>query len=104
MWEGIEIEDPEAIMRALADDGPLTWMRYDVFSGRADGQPGAEIRCSTNDDNDDGFPDGDIAEWTLKFDTVEEALKHAGKTRRGFYGQPVTVTLDGEPHPKEGQR
>lgn len=71
-----------------------TWTRYDILT---DGAGGAEIHWSTNDDNDDGYDDGDVASLVHRFPTVEAALRHAGhKSRRGFYGQPVEVTLDGE--------
>jgi len=54
------------------------------------------VRMETNDDNDDGYPDGDvtIGEWET---TVKVAFEIAGKgSRIGWYGQPVDVYLDGK--------
>jgi hypothetical protein len=74
------------------DDTAQTWTEYQIVS---EGE-GAIVYASTNDDNDDGVPDGEVAEWRQEWPTVEAALKHTGKTRTGFYGQPVRVFLDGQ--------
>lgn len=55
------------------------------------------VREETNDDNDDGQPDlGPPAIWYLRFQTVEDALKHTGGSRVGLWGHQVTVHLDGQ--------
>ena len=51
---------------------------------------------TTNDDDDDGFPDGEWKEWESSFKNVEAAMKYAGKCRIGFLGTIVTVTLNGK--------
>jgi len=56
----------------------------------------AIVHTETNDDNDDGYPDGHWESWTLSYPSVEQALKHTGKCRVGVSGVIVTVTLDGE--------
>lgn len=66
--------------------------RVEIYS-RPDGSAVAE--CQTNDDDDDGVPDGRTAEWTLEHKTIEQALKQHGKCRVGISGIVVTVCLDG---------
>jgi hypothetical protein len=63
-----------------------------------DSQPdgSAVVHCETNDDDDDGVPDGSWENWDMEFPTVKKALKHCGKCRIGISGVIVTVTLDGE--------
>lgn len=58
---------------------------------------GATMRVieETNDDNDDGYPDGAWVRWESEMD-VERAKKYAGPCRVGTSGVIVTVTLDGE--------
>lgn len=51
------------------------------------------VVCTTNDNGDTGYP-GSWAMWDLWFETVEEAMKHTGKTRQGV-GHRVFVELDG---------
>jgi len=72
---------------------PETWTTYRIHSSQ-DGR--ATVDWATNDDNDDGYPDGEVALETYHFPSIAKALEFTGKTRRGLYGQPVTVTLDGE--------
>jgi hypothetical protein len=81
----------------LLDTSP-TWMRYDVFQRVmfASGPEGWIVKAATNDDNDDGWPDGHIETWEFQFPTLEAALDHTGVTRRGFYGHPVEVYLYGD--------
>lgn len=55
------------------------------------------VQQETNDDNDDGYPDGQVETWWLRFETLEAAIAQLGYTRRGAYGQPVDVCLNGEP-------
>lgn len=54
------------------------------------------VYVETNDDNDDGYPDGDWTNWTLAFRSVEKAREHCGVCRIGISGVIVTVTLNGE--------
>lgn len=79
------------------DDTAETWSTFDI---RSDGDPNlacpVRVFWSTNDDNDDGYPDEDIVSCEFSFSTVDAARKFTGVTRRGYYGQPVTVTLDGQ--------
>jgi hypothetical protein len=60
-----------------------------------DAQGGCVVRHQTNDDDDDGFPDGQWATWAEGYDSVELALERVGKCRIGISGVVVTVTLDG---------
>src|SRR5574341_325495 len=54
------------------------------------------VWCETNDNDDDGYAGpGDFARWALRYPTVLMALERSGIERRGAYGQPVHVTLDG---------
>lgn len=54
-----------------------------------------EIHHETNDDNDDGYDDGYLVEWTNNVADVETALRITGKSRTGISGVRVTVSLDG---------
>lgn len=72
---------------------PQTWTEYGIFT-EDDGT--YSVYASTNDDNDDGYPDANVTEWRLSYPNLEAALKITGKTRTGLYGQPVRVFLDGE--------
>ena len=74
------------------DDGLRTWQTYDVVD---DGLGGANVHCATNDNLDLGYP-SESADWDLHFKRVEDALKHAGRSRVGFSGVVVTVTYNGE--------
>ena len=71
---------------------PVTVHRHTVVTQGDE----AIIHTETNDDNDDGYPDGHWESWTLSYPSVEQALKHTGKCRVGVSGVIVTVTLDGE--------
>lgn len=51
--------------------------------------------CITNDNDDDGYPDGTTAEWRIEHASVADALRHHGKCRVGISGIVVTVLLDG---------
>jgi hypothetical protein len=78
-----------------AADGPATWTEFHVWPMDVDR---VEVRMTTNDDNDDGFPDAEVASITLRFPDLRSALQHTGSTRRGFYGQPVRVYVEGKPY------
>ena len=54
------------------------------------------VRENTNDDNDDGYPDGKEVWWDWQAKNLDAALKHTGKSRIGISGIRVTVTIDGE--------
>jgi len=70
----------------------FTWTRVDLTTldtGRI------RARWQTNDDNDDGYPDGEISSYDTYHESIGQAIKRCGKSRKGFYGQPVDVFLDG---------
>ena len=46
--------------------------------------------------------DGEITHWSRTVDTREQALRLKGVTRTGWYGQQVSVSLDGAPVLQEG--
>lgn len=52
------------------------------------------LRMETNDDNDDGVPDGEITIWERDM-SLETAKGVAGKSRIGIYGHKVDVYIDG---------
>lgn len=70
----------------------FTYSRYEITT--MDGGK-ALLRWETNDNNDDGLPDGTIATrtWLL---TMEKAKDMAGTSRTGAWQQPVEVYLDGQ--------
>lgn len=59
------------------------------------GDDGAMVFTWTNDDRDLGVP-SEIASWSRKFESAEQALQYTGKSRRGVSGVKVVVTLDGK--------
>jgi len=69
----------------------LIYTRYDITTLSADL---ALLRWETNDDNDDGQPDPEVAvlSWTM---TMARARELAGVSHTGAHGQPVEVYLDG---------
>jgi hypothetical protein len=70
-----------------------TYTIYRIYTS-ADGS--ASVEWETNDDNDDGYPDGEVTKATYGFATVEKAKKFAGTSHTGLQGQPVDVYLDGK--------
>lgn len=68
--------------------------RIEVISDPALG--GCVVRHQTNDDDDDGFADGQWTTWAEGYDSVELALERVGKCRIGISGVIVSVTLDGK--------
>ena len=71
----------------------MTYTRYDLTTlqnGRI------KVRMETNDDNDDGYPDGNVSigEWETSEKTAYEIA--GKKSHTGFYGQSVDVYLDGK--------
>jgi hypothetical protein len=69
------------------------WQVYEVFSEDVHGK--VRVLVSTNDDDDDGIPDGKVEQWSMEFPSVEAALEHCGRSRVGISGVRVTVLLDG---------
>lgn len=72
---------------------PSAWMRYEGYS-QGDGT--IQVEAMTNDNNDDGYPDGETAEWTLTCRDRADFDTRCGRSRIGISGIRVTVTLDGE--------
>ena len=72
------------------------WMVYHLYQDE-----GEEIRgtCCTNDDNDDGYPDGKTEEWNVTYKNREEMLRHTGGSHFGCSGIEVKVYLNGEKIP-----
>lgn len=67
------------------------WQNYDVTTH---GDGSATVRVQTADTLDPGDR-SEHAEWTVEFDTVEQALKHTGASRISASGVVVTVRVDG---------
>jgi hypothetical protein len=87
----------QLILSVLDAQGEHTaaWQRYDITGNDNE----AEIYCSTNDDDDDGFPDGVVTEWIEEgFQSIGKALKRTGVCRYGISGVAVIVTVNGKPY------
>lgn len=72
---------------------PEAWQRYDLHTlpdGRSIGGS-----TSTNDDNDDGYPDLTIETWSVVFRDRADMLQRTGGSHVGCSGINVTVFLDG---------
>lgn len=54
------------------------------------------VEYETNDDDDDGYPDAEVARATYHCKSLKQALELTGKSRIGVYGHSVDVYLDGE--------
>ncbi len=67
------------------------WQNYDVTTH---GDGSATVRIETADRLNPGDP-SEHAEWTMEFDTVEQALQHTGESRITASGVVVTVRIDG---------
>ena len=85
--------DTIAAMLKVGEFHLVAIQRYKITS-LPDGS--AVVYVETNDDNDDGIPDGKWEDWRLEFPTVKKAKKHCGKCRIGVSGVIVSVELDGE--------
>jgi hypothetical protein len=69
------------------------WSRWDIYSV---GPDKFELLYQTNDDDDDGWPDGETVSATYGPMSWKRALHlTGGGSRIGLYGQPVDVYLDG---------
>lgn len=84
--------EPPPIEPELAELTPHTWTIYDIITN-SDGS--ARVEWATNDDDDDGLPDREIARASWNFKSVEEAKRFSGASRTGCSGCEVTVRLDG---------
>jgi hypothetical protein len=69
------------------------WHRIDAHT-QSDGSIVALNQ--TNDDNDDGYPDGETAEWSITYKDRSQFDRCVGVSRVGISGIRVTVTLDGK--------
>ncbi len=71
---------------------PDVWQRYELYTDNE-----GEIRgvCSTNDNDDDGYPDGAIEQWEVHYRTYGEMLQRTGGMHYGCSGIKVEVYLDG---------
>ena len=60
-------------------------------------EPDGSVRVEwcTNDDNDDGIPDGQAVRLTQRHANLQKALEIHGKSRTGLWGQPVDVYVNG---------
>lgn len=57
------------------------------------------VVCETNDDDDDGYPDGMVhpVRWVEhNYGSVMQALKRTGVSRFGISGVAVIVTVNGQ--------
>lgn len=79
-------------------EGWVVWSEFQITTlpeGRA------SIVYSTNDDNDDGYPDSEVtfAHWET---SMETALKMSGRySHKGIWGHDVKVFIDGKENIKQ---
>lgn len=73
--------------------GTFAWQTYEGVT-LDDGS--IEVLVMTNDDNDDGYPDGTTAEWTMTFKNRAAFDRSCGRCRIGISGIRVWVRLDGQ--------
>ena len=52
------------------------------------------VEFETNDDDDDGYPDGEVVRAVYHCESLKQVFGLTGKSRTGMYGQPVDVYLD----------
>ena len=78
-----------------------TWTRYDLYTA-----PDGSIhgQASTNDNNDDGYPDFDVSVWSISYKNYNEMLERTGGSHDSYYGQPVEVFLDGKRIPQKPRK
>jgi hypothetical protein len=77
---------------AMVHFAPVALQRYNILST----VDGVVCECETNDDDDDGIPDGKWESWIEKYESVEQALRVKGECRVGISGVIVTVTVNGK--------
>jgi hypothetical protein len=83
--------------RRMADEaGAVAWHEIAVITCADAGDAMVTVLESTNDDNDDGYPDGEIVHWQHTESKLDDAMRRAGVCRVGVSGVIVTVLLDGE--------
>ena len=83
--------------RIQAGESPLVaWHNITVLTCVDSGDAVVTVIESTNDDNDDGYPDGEITRWDYTDSSLDRVLARVGKCRVGVSGVIVTVTLDGK--------
>ncbi len=73
-------------------EGPAAWHTYRIWDNGI-GQS-VDVHEATNDDLDTGYPSRSAA-WTTRFDDLDEALQHTGKSRQGI-SCTVKVYLNGK--------
>lgn len=89
-WDG-----PDDFTEPDLDDGSNTWTRWHIWM-RADGK--CDIDWATNDDDDDGYEDSEIATAQYRdFEDIWKALEFTGGgTHVGVIGCQVDVHIDGQ--------
>jgi hypothetical protein len=94
--EATQYETAQIIARMQAEEGitNMAVQRYWISTEEIPGQ--VVVRAETNDNNDDGYPDGEWVAWENTFPDVKSALKHTGVCRVGVSGVVVTVNMDGK--------
>lgn len=70
--------------------------RIAVITGEFTADGSTLVKEMTNDNNDDGYPDGEWEIWSSVFTNEDTALAYAGFCRVGVSGVIVTVTVDGK--------
>ncbi len=89
----IDEPDDAVLERHAGVDKPEVWTTFDI---KTIGDGSYEVLYRSNDDNDDGVDDGEVAEFRYHLTNIQQAQALTGLSRTGDYGQPVTVTLDGK--------
>ena len=84
----------EEYLPAMVHLAPAAIQRYFITTN-PDGIS-VNCMCETNDDDDDGYPDGHWEQWNEPYRDVEQALKVKGVCRVGISGVIVTVMVDGK--------
>ena len=67
-----------------------------VFDEDVIGQGPVVVTVETNDDNDDGVPDGEVVRYQIRCASLDTAIKRYGRSRFGLYVQPVEVFVNGQ--------
>jgi len=92
------LSESEKLVLSILDalqEHTAAFQRYEITGNEKE----AEILCVTNDDNDDGYPDGETTVWIEEgFPSIAAALKRTGACRYGVSGVAVYVSVNGTPH------